>query len=257
LLTEERYQRILSILEKERSVKVSNLMKLFNISIETVRRDLEHLEGQGQLKRVYGGAVIKDRSVNRSLYSSFKSRESKSIGEKIDIANIAIRYVSEGQSLALDSGTTILEFAKMLKKNFEKLTILTHSLIIANELAEMEKYTIILTGGILKNDEHCLVADMAIDNIGRFNIDKAFISASGISLIHGLTDCRMDEVQIQRKMIDVSQETIVLDDNSKFDQVSLLKICDINKVNMIITDSKLDKAIYDKYTEAGVNVVSE
>lgn len=256
LLAEERYQKIISMLESEGSVKVSNLIKLFGVSIETVRRDLEYLEAQGYLKKVYGGAIAENKAIKGNAYTSFTSREIKNINEKHEIASLAIRSVSEDQSLALDSGTTTFEVARELKKNFQRLTILTNSIKIANELADMDKYTIILTGGILKNDEYSLVGDIALDNIGKFNIDCSFISVSGISLNNGFTDWRMDEIQIQRKMMEISKQTMVLADSSKFGEVSLLKICDVNQVDAIITDSNLKTDIYDKYTENGVNIIN-
>lgn len=256
MLAEERYQKIISMLESEGSVKVSNLIKLFGVSIETVRRDLEYLEAQGYLKKVYGGAIAENKAIKSNVYTSFTSREIKNINEKHEIASLAIRNVSEDQSLALDSGTTTFEVARELKKNFQRLTILTNSIKIANELADMDKYTIILTGGILKNDEYSLVGDIALDNIGKFNIDCSFISVSGISLNNGFTDWRMDEIQIQRKMMEISKQTMVLADSGKFGEVSLLKICDVNQVDAIITDSNLKTDIYDKYTKNGVNIIN-
>ncbi|MCY6483384.1 DeoR/GlpR family DNA-binding transcription regulator [Clostridium aestuarii] len=254
MLAQERYEQILSILEKDNSVKVSKLTKLFNVSIETVRRDLEYLEKEGLLKRVYGGAVLKE--VN-SKQLSFQSRKKEYIEEKNEIAEVAAGFVTEDQSIAMDAGTTNLEIIKVLKKKFERLTILTNSLMIANELADMDKYTVILTGGIIKNDEFSLVGAIAESNISNFNIDTAFINVNGISLKDGITDCMFEQLQIQKKMIEVSQKVIILADSSKFDTVSLLKICDLDQVNMIVTDSKLKQNVFEKYTRNGIEVVNK
>lgn len=251
MLAEERYQKIIDILNIENSVRVSNLVKIFNVSTETIRRDLEFLEKQGFLRRVYGGAVLTKLSTSKM---GFVDREKEHMKEKKEIAEIAMKYVQEGQSLALDYGTTTLEVAKALKNNFEVLTILTNSLIIASEFSSMPKYNIIVSGGILKCEEISLFGEMAQNSISRFHVDTAFISATGISLKEGLTDYILEGIDIQKKMMDISDEVIVLASSNKFDCISLAKICDIDRVNLIITDSGLNKNIYEKYSKRGVNI---
>ncbi|SHI50007.1 transcriptional regulator, DeoR family [Clostridium cavendishii DSM 21758] len=254
MLAQDRYQKILELLEQNDSVRVSNLIKIFNVSMETIRRDLDHLEKKGLLKKVYGGAVRERINTNQA---SFNVREKEFIEEKQEIAKIAIRYITEGQSIALNSGTTTLEIAKLLKINFEKLTILTNSVAIALELSDMSKYTIILCGGIFNGEEYSLAGEFALENISKFRIDTAFISVSGISLLDGFTDHNLDEIQIQRKLIEISQQVFMLSDSSKFDTLSLLKLCDISKADMIITDSKLNDNILNKYKANDIEVINK
>lgn len=252
MLAEERYQKILSLLERDNSIRVSTLVKMFAVSIETVRRDLEFLEKQGYLRRVHGGAVL---SKLDSKKPAFTDREKEHLNEKKEIADIAMGYIREGQSLALDYGTTTFEVAKALKNNFESLTILTNSMIIANELSSMPKYTTIVTGGILKAEEYSLFGPLTQSTISQFHIDTAFISVTGISLKDGLTDYVLEGIEIQKKMIEVSDEVIILAQSDKFDCVSLSKICEIDRVNMIITDSGLNNKVYEKYTKEGVSII--
>ena len=254
LLAEERYEKILEMLEKDRSVKVSMLTKMFGVSIETIRRDLEHLEKQGLLERVYGGAVLSKIS-SRQL--PFKTREKEHLEEKQEIAEIASRFISEGQSIAVDASTTAFEVVKVLKSKFQRLTVLTNSLHVANELSNMEKYTVILAGGILKNEELSLSGMLTEYAISQFNIDTAFIGVSGISLKDGLTDYMFDQLPIQRKMIEVSQQSIVLAHSNKFDTSSLIKICDIDEINMIITDSKIKPNVLERYQKAGIDIINK
>ncbi|WP_026883687.1 DeoR/GlpR family DNA-binding transcription regulator [Clostridium akagii] len=244
MLAQERQETIIEIINKERAVKVSNLLKIFNVSIETVRRDLEILEKEGRLKRVYGGAVLE--KIDGSELTG-TDRKTKCIDEKRELAGFATRYVREGQSIALDISTTNLEFARVFKKTVKRLTVLTNSLEIAAELSDMDKYTIILIGGVMRNDELCIVGDLAEEFISKFHIDTAFMSMSGISLNCGLTDYGMGEVQVKKKMMEVAKQTIILADSSKFDVVSLLNVCSLDKVDMIITDSKLNSCIIEKY----------
>ena len=158
--------------------------------------------------------------------------------------------------MALDYGTTTLEVAKTLKNNFECLTVLTNSLVIANELSSMPKYTIIVAGGVLKTEEFSLYGQNTENEIGQYHVDTSFISVSGISLKAGITDYILDSVSVQKKMIEISDKVIVLAYSSKFDNAALSKICEIDRVNMIITDSGLSKNIYDKYTKRGIKIVS-
>lgn len=254
LLAEERKDRILQILEEEGSVKVSKLTKLFDVSIETVRRDLEALEKEGSLKRVYGGAVIKKNRIHKL---SYVKREKEFIDEKKEIAKTAIKYIEEGQSIALNNSTTNIEIARELKKNFKELTILTNSLMIASELADAEGFTIILTGGILNNKEYAFYGELSENVLSNFIVDKAFISVSGVSLTRGITDYLIGEVQIEKRIIEIAQEVIILADSSKIDSVSLIKVTEIHEANLIITDSKLDSKILNKYLKNGIEIVRE
>lgn len=253
MLAHERQETILEILNKNRAVKVSKLTKLFDVSIETVRRDLELLEKKGQLKRVYGGAVLE--TVNGSELTGI-DRKTKYIDEKKELALFATRYVKEGQSIALDVSTTNLEFARALKKVIKRLTVITNSLEIAAELSEMDKYTVILTGGVMRNEELCIVGDLAEEFITKFHIDTAFMSMSGISLNCGFTDYGMGEVEVKKKMMEVAQQNVVLIDSSKFDVISLLKVCSLDKVDMVITDSKLNINVLEKYNSNGLIIVN-
>ncbi|WP_449354741.1 DeoR/GlpR family DNA-binding transcription regulator [Virgibacillus natechei] len=253
MFAKERHKEIVKMVRKDKSVKVSHLMKCFHVSFETIRRDLEFLEKQGFLTRVHGGAVLEEVN-SREL--SFTVRESKFLKEKQEIANKATNYVLEGQSIAMDVSTTNTEFAKALKKQFKRLTVLTNSMTIANELSEMPDYTIIFAGGILRNQELCTVGDFTEDFITQFHIDTFFMSISGISLTKGLTDYGAGELQVKKKMMEIAQDKIVLADSSKFDIVSLLNVCPFDQVNRIITDSNIGENILEKYRNIGVEIVN-
>jgi len=254
LFAHERQHQIMELLHEHRSVKVADLIKKFQVSIETVRRDLEYLEREGMLKRVHGGAVLEEIN-SREL--SFMDRQNKHLEAKKELAEYAARYIIEGQSIALDVSTTNTEFAKVLAKKFEKLTVLTNSLPIVQELASKSNFTILLAGGIVRNQEMCVVGDMAEAFISQFHIDTFFMSMSGISLTNGLTDYGIGEVQIKQRMLKSAQKAIVLADSSKFDVISLLKVCDFNQVDKIITDSRINPKIMDKYLNQGIEVINQ
>jgi DeoR family fructose operon transcriptional repressor len=252
LFASERHEKILQMLHKDNSVKVSFLVKEFGVSIETIRRDLENLETQGSLKRVHGGAVLE--AVN-SKQLSFTVRETKYKEEKREIAEKALKYVIEGQSIAMDVSTTNTEFSKILKTKFKKLTVLTNSMEITRELSEMPDYTILFAGGIVRNEELCTIGDLAEHFVSQFHIDTFFMSISGISLNKGLTDYGIGEIQVKKKMLEQAQQGIVLADSSKFDVVSLQKVFDFQQVSRIITDSKLNENVKERYQNEGIEII--
>ncbi|WP_042272727.1 DeoR/GlpR family DNA-binding transcription regulator [[Clostridium] dakarense] len=254
MLAQERYEYIIEILKRDCAVKVSKLIKELNVSIETIRRDLEHLEKEGILERVYGGAVLKKVSVDKL---SFEKREEEFKEEKLEIASIAIKYINEGQSIALNDSTTNVEIARQLKNKFKNITVITNSLIIATELANSQGINIILAGGLLNNKEYAFYGEFAKNILKNFIVDRAFISVGGVSLNRGITDYDIHTVEIQQMLIEISKEAIILADSSKIDSVSLTKISDIEDVNFIITDSKADKNIVSKYLKHGVEIINK
>ncbi len=254
MLAPERYEYIIETLNRDSAVKVSKLIKELNVSVETIRRDLEHLEKEGILERVYGGAVPKKVLVDKL---SFDKREEEFKEEKLEIASIAMRYIEEGQSIALNDSTTNVEIARQLKKKFKNITVITNSLIIATELANNQGIKVILSGGLLNNNEYAFYGEFAKNILKNFIVDRAFISVGGVSLNRGVTDYDIHTVEIQKILIEISKESIILADSSKIDSVSLTKISDIDDVSFIITDSKVEKNIADKYLKQGVEIINK
>lgn len=153
MLAEQRYQRILDLLKENGSVRVSELKSKLNVSSETIRRDLEMLESRGFLCRARGGALLaKSPAEGRSegpgsRYTPFGLRNQENIDSKAEIAEFAVTFIKEGQSIALDSGTTAFALARAIKHRFKSLTVVTNSMAIVNELAEARGITLIVTGG--------------------------------------------------------------------------------------------------------------
>ncbi|MCS7458879.1 DeoR/GlpR family DNA-binding transcription regulator [Paenibacillus doosanensis] len=255
MFVQQRHQAILQKLHKEKSVVVSELIEMFGVSFETVRRDLEFLEKEGFLKRVHGGAIPAEIDYKKEQPLTF--RETKFVEEKRQLVELATRYVTEGQSIALDVSTTNTEFAKALKPKFERLTIITNSLPIANELVEMPHYTIILTGGVIRNEERGVIGDLAEAFVSQFHADLFFMSVSGISLEAGVTDFGIGEVQLKKLMHKNAKRTIALADSSKFEVVSLLKVCGIDEVERYVTDPLIDREIVERYKSHGLEIVYE
>jgi DeoR family fructose operon transcriptional repressor len=253
MLVHERHNAILQLLHESQSIKATDLIAKFGVSFETVRRDLESLEKEGFLKRVHGGATLPASDYRKEL--PFTVRELKRVQEKSELAHTASNFVAEGQSLFLDVSTTNTEFAKVLMKKFERLTILTNSFPISSLLMNKSGFTIIFVGGVVRNAEQCVVGDIAEHFISQFHADTFFMSTSGISLTAGLTDYGIGEIQLKKKMLERSNKVIVLADSSKFNAVSLSSICGLSDVERIVTDTKIDPEVLQTYRHHGIEVI--
>lgn len=257
MLSEQRYKEILNLLEQEGSVKTSTLCDRFGISRETIRRDLETMEAKGMLRRIHGGAMKVETPQEKSAsYDSFAKRQSEHIFDKEEIAREAVRHITEGQAVALDSGTTSLALAKAIRDRFSDLTVVTNSLAVANELADAPGITLVMTGGIYRPDEEAFVSDIATLIFSKINVDIFFLTTCGISVERGVTYQRMDEILVQNRMMEAAEKTIVIADSSKLGVNSLVKMCEIDQVAMIITDSNVSQEQLDIFEQAGVKVVA-
>lgn len=256
MLSEQRQEAIMDLLIKERSVKTSTLCDLLSASRETIRRDLESMEGRRMLKRIHGGAMRLDPPQDSAAaYTTFDQRKEEHSLDKEEVAAEAVKYISEGQAIALDSGTTSLELAREIKKRFRKLSVITNSLTIANELADAEGITLILTGGIYNPEEKACLSDMATLILSRINIDILFLTTCGISADRGITYQRVEDLIVQEKFMEASDETIVIADSSKLGINSLVRMCGIEQVSMIITDSHASAEQIAALEETGTKVV--
>jgi DeoR family fructose operon transcriptional repressor len=255
LFAQQRHQLIIQKINQEQSIRASELMEVFGVSFETVRRDLEYLEGEGYLRRVHGGAILRAPDYSREI--PLPIRESIYLDEKTELSHIATRYVTEGMSISLDVSTTNLQISKALKTKFERLTIITNSLPIINELIVMPGYTLILIGGIIRQEEQSIIGDLAEEFVSRFHADLFFMSMSGVTLEEGITDYGIGEVQIKKIMKANAKRTIALADSSKFDHVSLIKLCGCTEVERYVTDSKINRDLVEKYKKHGIEIVYE
>lgn len=247
----ERRDIIVKKIISDRMVKVADLMKMFDVSIETIRRDLEYLEKHGYLKRVYGGAVIHGLFGQEPDYSQ---REVKNYVEKRAIGKKTSQLIEDGDTIAIDLGTTTLEVARAIA-NKNDLTIITNATKIAQELVNNVSNKVFLVGGILRPGELSVSGFMCSENLKHFNVDKAIIGVGGITPDRGITDYHIEEAANRRAMIDIAEKVIAVADFSKFGVIAMNNVCSINKINTLITDSSVPQKIIYDYRSRGVNVV--
>ncbi len=249
MLNEERRLKIQEILTQNKRILVRELSKEFNISDVTVRKDLEALEKRGILSRVHGGAILNQSSVHDIALTEKEHlypKEKQLIGEK------AAQFITEGDIIILDSGSTTSQIARNIK--FKKdIKVITNAVNIASELAgsEME---VILTGGFLREKSFSLVGPIAEDTLQHINADKLFLGVDGIHFEVGLTTPNLMEAKVNQLMIKKAIEVILVADSSKFGKRSMSLIADVISVHQIITDKNIHEDDLKKLEELGIEV---
>ena len=186
----------------------------------TVRRDLDELARNGLLRRVHGGAVS---ARGRSYEPAFLSRSTQNQEEKQRIAAAAVELIRNGDSVALDVGTTALEVARQLEGKRD-LTVITPSLRVASLLSESQGLRLMLTGGILRPGELSLVGNMAEAAFQQFYVDKLLLGIGGIDLNAGFTEFSLEDALVKKAMLRAAKEIVVIADSSKFGRITLLQL---------------------------------
>jgi len=236
MLPIERRNAIKNLMSEKKSVTVTELSQFFNVTEETIRRDLNILEKEGVLIRTYGGAFIQEGTLNQIDYSL---REGNHVESKKNIAAKCINFVQNGDSVFLDSSTTAAYIARALSKM--KITVLTDSLKIMTMLSNYDNIKLIGTGGELSQRTMSFIGPGAVQSINQYFVDVAFISCRSISLENHITDSNEYLAQVRQHIIERSNKTFVVADYSKFGRTSFYHICHFSKIHAIVTDKPLDQ----------------
>ena len=246
----DRRNQIIDMVTRQRTVTNAELMERFGISIETVRRDLESLEQQGFLRRVYGGAVA-----NATLGSEpeYASRAKVQFREKNAIAAAAAELICPEETVYLGVGTTVQAMVQYMN-NIRDITVFTNALRTAVELSEVPGCNVILPGGQLRPKELTLSGFPAEENFEHFNVDKAFIGIGGITEA-GITDFHIGEARLHRQLIKNARISIALADSSKLGIRAMNNVCPLDEIDIVVTDSKAPKQLVKALEQAGVRVV--
>ncbi len=237
LTYEDRRTTILEQLERDGKVQVLRLADQLLVSTETIRRDLDRLEKEGKLRKVYGGAV-KTRS--DAVEPPFLTRAELRKDEKAWIGKLAASLVKEGETVMLDQGTTTLEVMRHLMDRAD-ITVITHSVSALQVAMEGFKGKFIFAGGEVNLAKQSSAGTMTETILDQFKVNKAFISVNGISMTAGMTDCDLTETYVSKKMMQQAEEVIVLTDHTKFGVTTFAKVGKLDDVSMIITDEGCSK----------------
>ena len=255
LITAERRAKIVEELSHHQMVKVAELSDRLGVSEVSIRRDLQHLEKLGVLKRVHGGAVALSRATFADMYAM---RINHNREKKESIARVGAEMIAGGDRIILDSGTTPWCIARNIKNEMsaiENLTVITASLPVVQELERNPGVNIILLGGVYLPEHKISVGPQTIEQLKRLHADKTFLGTDGLTFSQGVTTANVLEAEVDRAMVHAASEVIVVSDSSKIGVIGLATIMPITEINKLITDQDAPTDFVSDLREHGVEVI--
>lgn len=253
MLAIERKNRILSILQDEKKVVVAELSKRFGVSEETIRRDLDKLEKEGYVVKAYGGAVIND---NQLLELPFIVRKKANVSAKQKIAEIAHDIIHDGDRIILDASSTALFIMRHIKDK-KNITLITNSVEILLETADITGWHIYSTGGLMQEGSLALFGAAADDMLTSYQVDKAILSCKGLDMKKGVTDSNEMHAKTKQVMLSSANKKIIAIDSSKFDKVAFKEIADFDGVDLVITNERPNAEWLNFFDEKGIECIYE
>ncbi|MDW0114313.1 DeoR/GlpR family DNA-binding transcription regulator [Sporosarcina saromensis] len=246
----ERQNKIVELLTVHKVLKISELTNRLQVSVDTLRRDVNLLTKAGKIEKIYGGVKIVETKFGES---TINERMISNLAQKESIAQACSEYITDGDCIYIDSGSTTYQIAKYIK-NRKNLTVVTNSIPVISELMTSDVELVIIGGKIRKNEQSVVTYDYLF-NFDELNILKAFVCASGITIEKGISDYNLEEAITRKKMIERSKFVYVAADSSKFGKDVTINIAPLNKVDYLITDDEIDSTFIRSFKKAGSHLV--
>jgi len=250
-----RLMQIKQLLLKEGKLTNTDLCRRFGISMATARRDLDILEAEGIIRRIYGGAVPAETDPEEENIPGWERRRQEGLSEKERIAIYAARKIPDNCTVYLDSGTTLYEVAKCLVGR-SNLTVITNSLRIAALLGMEKGLQVYCIGGHVKVDMLVTLGMLANESISLFpHIDVAVFSADGFQPHKGLMEYSMEVALLKKSILAKTGELMAVLDSSKIGKVANVNTCSTTEIHTLITDDAAPKNVLDQVRERGIRVI--
>jgi DeoR family transcriptional regulator, myo-inositol catabolism operon repressor len=240
-LKTKRIEQIQDYVFAHQTVSLDDLVKVFNVSKNTIRRDVQQLVERGKIQKVYGGVAVKHTS-----FESFNKRQTRHQHQKQLIAKAAANFVNDGDIIYIDTGTTTLEMIEYLQT--KQVTIITNNLDFIIKSFPYEQLNVISMGGEFDRKTKSFVSLKNMDLLKSYNINKAFMASTGISISNGVTHSSPLESETKQTVVNKSAEVYLLVDSNKFDQYALMTYCNLDEIDTLITD-KAPIDVYQKYAD--------
>ncbi len=251
MFAKERQDAIQNLLKQQGAVTTAKLVEQFGVSVETIRRDLVEMAEKGLLSRVHGGAVAMG---NMKPFYALDQRSREFNEQKRELSCLAANFVQEGDYLGIDTGSTAVIFAEVLRERFQKITVVTHSADVFEILRD--QFPVILCGGHYLSEEKSFYGSLCLKTLDQIRVQKSFIFPSAVSLRFGICDYQSELVPVQQKLTEISDQVFVLADSSKFESRALLKIEDTRPEFFYVTDGLLTEELKTLYAENGMKIFS-
>jgi len=250
MLAVERHRRILDLVQAQGSIRTVELAQALEVTEETVRRDFEKLELEGQLVRAHGGAVRLDAN-RRDLPLS--SRETENVVEKRAIASAALRFIQPGDTVLFDASSTVFELARILPD--VAVTVLTPALKVAAELSQRPSVQVVLIGGVLNPRSLSCQGALADQALESYHVQKAFFSCRGVDAERGLSEANDEQARLKRKILGLVDSSFLLADHSKMGLRSSFFFARASRAGTLITDREPVDALRMALLSSGGSIV--
>ena len=251
MFAHERQNAIRDMVRRDGAVTTTALVRFFGVSVETIRRDLLTMEQDGALVRVHGGAIAK---TEMKPFCALQQRHKNYKEQKRALALKAAELVEDGDIIGVDSGSTAIYFAEVLKEKFSRLTVITHSKDVFNILCDHKDFTVILCGGYYLREDNAFCGELTLDMYRSLHTQKAFIFPSAVSFEYGICDFQKDLYQVQKQLMRTSVKVHILADSSKFEKAGLLKLDSMKAEYVYVTDSLLREELVKLYKENNIEI---
>jgi DeoR family glycerol-3-phosphate regulon repressor len=245
-----RQKEILNHARIRGEVQVEPLAETFNVTPQTIRRDLNQLRELGLLHRVHGGAIVHDGVSNLG----YEARRRISADEKEAIAYCAAQLVPDDTSLFINIGTTTEQVARHLVSHVG-LLVISNNINVINTLRECETIQVMTAGGIVRREDGGIVGDATVDFIAQFKVDYAIVGASAIEEDGTILDYDPREVRVAQTIIENARSVILVADSTKFERNAPIRIVDISHIDYFVTDRMPPPAFTALCREQGVTLV--
>ena len=251
--TSSRRERIVSLLREQGSVQIPSLAELFQVSTQTLRKDLNFLDDKGVCTRSSGGAILK-RGALSPTEQAIEVKRALYADEKMRIGKSAAALIESDDSVLLDSGTTTLQVARHIDPE-ASLVVVTNDVGIMNELVTRERVQLVLLGGTLRRKNLSFYGTQTERTLQDMHVDKLFLAADGFDIEKGITTHFEPEALLNRMMCQAASEIIVVADSSKFGRICLHKILEPMGIAELVTDAGIPDSAREALTRIGVEVI--
>lgn len=233
-------------------VSFSALAEIFGVSEMTIRRDIEAIEANGMVRRVFGGAIA---LAGKSTEPPFSSRVSAGAEVKAHLASAVVDQIGMNETVILDSGSTVLAVARALRGSRKGLTVVTNSVLAALELVDESDISVLMAGGLLRPGELSIIGTEAQETFERYNCDCFVMGIAGIDAEHGLSEYHREEGNVKRAAMRAADRLIVVADSTKLGRVQLLSVATLAEIHTLVTDGDPEDPALVAASKAGVRVV--
>ena len=245
-----RHEQIISLIRSSGFATVEEMARQFNVTPQTIRRDINFLDQEGYIARYHGGAGISVSTEN----VAYRHRKELLLDEKQGIARKPAEMIEENTSLFINIGTTTEHVAEELVNTNKKLRIITNNLNVAAIMSKKEDFEVIVAGGIVRSKDCGITGEAAVKFIRQFKVDVGIIGISGIDLDGTLLDFDFREVYVARTIIENSRKVYLVTDHSKFGRNAMVKLGHIREIDTLITDRKPPQQLLEVIRENDVTL---